>query len=195
MKQYIFLILIMLLVVSVNAKTFEQDTEIDLKHPVRIDDFPSDSLSCNISVFDPDNEILIDFETMTNNYEFHNFTLDAGNTTKIGDYLYDITCTTGASNKTESFEFEITPSGFTNMIGFYILVIFLSLGIMILGFWLKDAIIVIFGSFGLDFFALYVIINGIVGIKNNQLTWAIGLIILGISGYIGVRSALETITN
>lgn len=104
-------LVIILLIIPVSALTFRQSDEIDLKHPVRIDDFPSDSIKCNISVFDPENIAIINWQEMNNNYEIHNYTLNTSQTTKLGTYTYDITCTTGNSNKTESFEFEITPHG------------------------------------------------------------------------------------
>ena len=102
-KLFILFLFAILLVVNVSALTVKRDTSIDLSHAVRIDDFPSSAIECNISLFDPDNMELVDFQPMTNQFEKHNYTVDATNHSKLGKYCYDITCTTGPSNKTEGF--------------------------------------------------------------------------------------------
>ena len=63
---------------------------------------------------------------------------------------------------------------------------------MILGFWLRDPWIVIFGTFGLYFIGLYTLLYGIVGIRDNVTTYGVSIILLGIAGYISIRSAIET---
>jgi len=127
--------------------------------------------------------------TMTktgNNYEYQ--FCDTG---VIGDYSYT-TC--GDKNGHETCElitFVVTPSGFIGTLGFYVLVLVLSLGIMILGFALRDAVIVILSSFGLYFVGLYVLFFGIDGFRDPIYTWAIGIIILMLAAYISIKSALE----
>ena len=110
-KKYIFLFVIIFLVATTNALTVQIDTAVDIVHPVRIDEFPSNDINCNISLFDPDNVELIDFQPMTNQFEKHNYTVDATNNSKLGTYTYDITCTTGPSNKTDSFTYDVTTTG------------------------------------------------------------------------------------
>lgn len=101
--------MVLLTVSFLDGLTVQQNRNIDLKHPVRINDYPSDDLLCNISILDPNNNHLVDFQPMTNDYDEHNYTLT--NTSVIGEYTYDITCTTGSVNKTESFNFYVTPTG------------------------------------------------------------------------------------
>ncbi len=110
-KKLIPLFAIILLMVLVSADTFKQNEPLDLKHPVRLDNFPNTNIACNISVFDPFNIELVNYQPMTNDYEYHNYTLPGSNTSELGTYLYDITCSTGTSNQTSSFNFDITPSG------------------------------------------------------------------------------------
>ena len=64
---------------------------------------------------------------------------------------------------------------------------------MVGGFLLKDQYIVILSCFGLFFVGLYVIINGITGIKDTTTTWAIGLVIWAVAAYVGIKSGLESI--
>lgn len=105
--------IVFLLVVNVSAQAliFKKGESIDLNHPIRLDGFPSTALDCNITIFDPDNIKLVDFQPMTNGGDEHNYLVNESNTTKQGVYPYDVTCTTGASNRTDSFQFEITASG------------------------------------------------------------------------------------
>ena len=194
-KKYLLTIIVLLLIVNISALTVRQNRAVDIRHPIRIDEFPSAGIDCNISVFDPDNEFLVNFAPMTNNYSSHNYTLNPGSTNKIGIYQYDITCTTGLSNKTESFELEVTPTGLTRNIGFYIVILILSGGVILFGFWREDAPIVILGSFGLYFIGLYILFYGLVGVKDTVYTWAIGLIILFLAAYISIRSTHELIVD
>jgi hypothetical protein len=92
-------------------------------------------------------------------------------------------------------KFEVTPDGFTGTLGFYFLILGLSAGIIILGFALKDAPITILGSLGLYFIALYILFNGIAGMKDPVYTWALGLIVLGLAFYISTKSAHELIED
>jgi len=91
--------------------------------------------------------------------------------------------------------FEVTGSGFVNTLGFYILILVLSLGIIIFGIGIADAPITILGSFGLYFVGLWILFNGIDNLKDPTYTWAIGLIVLGLAIYISFKSAYELIAD
>jgi len=110
-KRFLLIFILLFLIINVSALTVQIDTSVDLVHPIRLDDYPSNGIYCNISLFDPDNIELVDFAPMTNQFEKHNYTVDAVNNSKLGNYIYDVTCTTGLSNKTESFEYEVTTTG------------------------------------------------------------------------------------
>ncbi len=129
--------------------------------------------------------------TKTGNNYIHQF-CDTG---LLGLYSYT-TC--GDKNGVEACElitFTSTPSGGSGTLGFYFLILILSLGVMVLGFYLRDAIIVILSSFGLYFVGLYILFNGIDGLKDPVYTWAIGLIILMMAAYISIRSSYELIVD
>jgi len=89
--------------------------------------------------------------------------------------------------------FEITPDGFTGTLGFYILILILSLGIIILGFAIQDGWVTILGSFGFVLLGLFIILFGIVGLKDAAYTYGIGIITMMVGAYIGIRSAVEQI--
>lgn len=99
----------------VEAKPYQQFTAIDIRHSVRINDAPTTSALCNITIINPVQDVMANFKPMTANAnsQTYNFTLDGTNTTITGTYNYDITCIdipTGF-NKTDSFTFEVNHSG------------------------------------------------------------------------------------
>ena len=116
-----------------------------------------------------------------------------GNFSEVGEYNYGIKCEGLGLGGISIGSWMITPTGVGNLTQFYWIILVISATILILGFWLKDPWVVIFGTFGLYFVGLYILINGIVGIKDMVTTWAIGLIILAVAAYISIKTAGETI--
>jgi hypothetical protein len=116
-------------------------------------------------------------------------------TSLIGTYIVEGVGDVDGTDAVFVYDFEITPNGFINSIGFYILILVLSLGIIFLGLAIKDAPITILGSLGLYFIGLYILFYGLVGMKDSVYTWAIGLIVLGLAFYISTKSTYELIEN
>lgn len=131
-----FIFIILLSTFSSALTTYEQDTSIDLKHPVRVDGAIVNNLNCNISVYYPNNTILIDFLSMTDNGDYFNYTLDSTLTHNKGTYPYSITCSNGTLSQTENFEFllnygGIEPTNTRNKSSQMAIYIFFGLGILI----------------------------------------------------------------
>lgn len=113
-KIVLLVTLILLLgVTSVTAVTYKQDTNINLVHTVRLQDAPTSTANCNITVFDPDNFIQVGFQAMSydSTSDTYNYTLNKTQTSQFGAYSYDITCLDGGLNKTETFNFFVNPAG------------------------------------------------------------------------------------
>ncbi|MFP4457154.1 MAG: hypothetical protein ACLFPS_05785 [Clostridia bacterium] len=113
------------------------------------------------------------------------------NTEQIGNYQY---CTIGDVSGTDTVvckDFSITPSGYNWSVGFYIVILILSIGIIVLGYWTQDAWIVMLGSFGLVLVGLFVLFYGIADVKDNVYTWGIGIITLMLGAYFGIKASLE----
>lgn len=127
---------------------------------------------------------------MTKNGQTFNYTYCS--TEVIGTYIYDYYDVEG---NTFVNTFEITASGKSGTLGFYFLILILSLGIIVLGFYMSDAPITIIGSMGLYFIGLYILFNGIADIKDPVYTWGLGILILMLAAYISIRSAFELITS
>lgn len=129
------------------------------------------------------------------------YTYEFGNTSHLGTYYYQVcgdlmqTASNTRVITCETLEFEVTPSGFVGTLGFYILILAIAFGIIIFGFAISDAPVTILGSFGLYFVGIYILLNGIVGIRDNVITWGISIIILMLAAYISIRSSYELITG
>ena len=78
----------------------------------------SGSATCNYTVFNPDNTILVDNLQGTNQAAYHNITFLVSN---IGVYKVDMTCIDSGLNGAETLYFEVTGSGFNNSAVFYLL--------------------------------------------------------------------------
>jgi hypothetical protein len=122
-------------------------------------------------------------------------TILGGNISQSGIYPLQIKCVASDLGGYLTSGYEVTPTGIISSIGYYILILIFSLGIIVLGLWSRDAPITILGSFGLYFLGIYILFFGIVGVKDTTYTWAISIIILGLAFYVSVRSAHELITD
>ena len=187
---FIFGILLLSLA-SVNALdslgTFKQGDD------VRITQVCYDSTYVNISsIAAPDSTVLYSNIEMTSagSGEYY-FNLNL--TDQIG--RYDVRGISDGCEQTFATYFEVTPSGNTNNSTFYYLIFIVSLGVMILGFAIKNGWIAILGSFGLVYLGLYILLYGINGIKDTVYTWGFGIILLAVAGYIGIKSAYEMIED
>lgn len=111
---FLFLFVFLLSIVSVMAETYEEGENILISHAVRLNEAPSSSINCNITIEDQDGFVILAFKDMVNNAtsQRHEYMFGGGNTTdNIGDYCYDLTCVGGGYNQTENFCFEVTPDG------------------------------------------------------------------------------------
>lgn len=152
----------------------------------------SASAVCNFTVFNPDKEVIIDNQLGANQFSRHNISITFN---RIGVWTIDMTCNDSGKTGAETFYAQVTGSGFNDTTGFYILIIALSFGVIFLGLRLGDAPITLLGTFGLYFLGIYILFNGIAGIKDLTTTWATGIIVLGVAMYISVKSAYEIITG
>lgn len=171
--------------------TFQLNEVINYAKPcITNDTYCSSTSICNYTVFYPDNTIYLENVQADNHTSYYNYSMVF---TELGIYRIDLVCIDGATNVHDTFYAQITGSGFNETFGFYILLLVLSFGMIIWGLKIRDAPITIFGSFIVVMLALYTLFYGITGIKDTIYSHAVGLILLGFSMYILVRSSYELI--
>jgi len=122
-------------------------------------------------------------------------TLLAGNFT-TGNHAYIIQCNnTNKQQGMESSMFSVTNTGSVDNSNFFWIILFISIGAIILGLAIKNAPITILGSMAGTFLGLYIIKYGIIGLKDNVYTWVMGITLLFICLYIMIKSSYEMIMD
>lgn len=175
---------------------FKVNSIIDYSKPCRDNEsYCSATTTCNFTVRDAEHISILENAIATYNATIGEANLSI-NFDKIGLWSIDMTCCDGGRGCGSRTLFaDVSGSGFNENVGFYVLILILSLGIVIFGLWKEDAIITLLGSFGLYFLGLYILFNGIGGLKDKFLTYGIGIIILGLAFYISARSSHELIVG
>lgn len=203
MRKQIFILgilAILILIPLVNAvadsdisNNFKQGQRIDYRKPC-IDNgtYCQSSARCNLTVQYQNGSLFVDNKAMTNKKAYHNYSLPV--TYVLGIYRADITCCDGANCGSETYHYQITPTGDktqSSLIWIFLVAIF---GIIVFGFWREDLNIITFGAFALMPLGIWIISNG-VDIYKNWVTNSFGTIMLGIGFYIGARAVLELLEN
>jgi len=110
-RTTLLLIFALLLLPVVVANTYQINTTIDIRHPIRVDGSPAPNAICNITVLNPINNIIVDYREMENKSSSHNYSVNYSLIDQVGTYVYYITCIDLDGNETESFEFDVTFTG------------------------------------------------------------------------------------
>ena len=166
--------------------TFKQNTCINLIQTC------SNCTYVNISSVNyPNGAVALGLTAMANSGIEYNYTYCK--TSQIGEYnVYGYGDLDGV-NSVWSYNFNITPSGYETTLGFYLLILAILGGLVVLGFSIKEGWFVVIGGMGFMILGIYSIINGIAGFKDTYLTWAMSLFILGVGAYIAIKSSIELI--
>ena len=143
--------------------------------------------SCQITLNYPNGTNIVENTSMIYDTTSFKYLLK---TEEIGNNDWIITCLGTTNGFSEGF-YQVTPSGFAGTLGFYILILIFSLGMIILGYSVKDAWVIILGGMGLVLVGLFILFYGIDGIKDEAYIWGIGIITLMLGAYFGIRGSLE----
>jgi hypothetical protein len=125
----------------------------------------------------------------------YNYNYTFCDTSSIGEHFYT-TCGDkgGTTPACEDISFEVTPSGFTLSTGFYVLIMILSVGLVVLGFYIQDNWVIVLGGFGMIFIGLFLLFNGINNFRDNVYTWGLGIIFLMTGSYFSIRGSYEALS-
>ena len=192
-KIILMLCFSILLLTFVSAETYKTGN-VTIQYTCTIDGaIPSAAALLNTSIYYSNGDALVNNKAAQANGQgsfSYNLIIP-----EAGSYIVKSFCYDGINSYGNEETIEVTPSGHPNNPNFYYLIFVISLGVMILGFAIKNAPITILGSFGGIYLGLYVILNGINGIKDNVYTWGFGIILLAVFGYIAIKSSYEMIED
>jgi len=172
-----------------NLGTFEVDSCIDLKQTC------SNCSYVNLtSIVSPKSNYIFN-GTINMQKNGANYNRTFCKSSDIGTWIY---CTEGdldGTAESRCVNFEVTPSGSANNLGFYFIFLLISAGVIILGFTLLDPYITLLGTIGFYFMGIYVLKYGINGIRDLSVTLPISIIMLGIAAYISIKTVIEIIAD
>ena len=191
-------VFIVFLVVPVSSQDYviKQTEDYDLKRACFNKNLPcAETFACNVTLTNErTGEVITQDQNMSRQPSYYNISLFKNQTFVPDNYKGIMFCTNGTDSGEDTFDLLITPSGTNDdSIRNIILLSFgflFSIGIIIFGFNKSDPILVLFGGMGLFVFGLYTLLSG-VGNYRNTLTEGTSLIILGLAGYISVRTGME----
>ena len=185
----ILLLIVFPLITAEESFTFKQNTKFNLEISMSNANLSTCfNCACNISLFYPNGSTLVKNSAGVTSDGYCKYN---SSSSVLGIHGGEMYFTDGVSSGRSSFEFEITPSGFVNNPTFSFLILILSIGFIILGLWKEDVPITMLGDFGLYFFGIYTLFYGINGVKDTTITWATGIIVLGVAFYISIRAGME----
>jgi len=104
---------------------------------------------------------------------------------------YDVRGISDGCQETFTQYFVITPSGFANTLGFYILMLIIMGSVIFIGFYLQDAWFVILGGMGLIMLGIYSINYGVAGFKDMFMTWGIGLFEIAVGAILSIQGGIQ----
>lgn len=182
------IILISLQLISAQSdQIFKQGDSIDLKIQCIINGtFCSNAANCNTTIAYPSGSLLVNNKQMTNQHSFYNYTL--GDSSILGYYLCSATCCDGSYCGTDSCNFQITPTGDSNNLGFYIMLSVTFLIILGVGIFTKSIPLSLIGGMLNMGWGVYIYANGFDVFKNTatdllSIGWiALGAIWIGLAG-------------
>lgn len=152
----------------------------------------NNATECNVSYIQyPDNSMNYLNGVMTKDGNSFNYTINQTNFTQLGDTCVGIICTDGVSEEVGSICRDVTPSGFINTLGLYLVILIVLGGVIILGFSIKEVWFVVLGGMGFIMLGIYSINYGIVGFKDMFMTWGLGLFEIGIGTILSVGAAWQ----
>lgn len=172
---------------------FKQNTAIDIKEPCIINGtWCSGSAVCNITIWKPDDSILLSNALMTNQLSFHNKTLTPAQSISLGTYTATASCSDQGLSGYRTFYYQVTPSGSNGILGLSIILILVVYGIALFGFFGKNEWVAIIGGLGLIPLGLYTMTHGI-DIYRNFMTDALSVITIGFGAFVALTAGVSII--
>lgn len=159
---------------------------------VRITQVCSDATYINISSVSYPNSSVALGEQQMNLIASGEYYFDFNDTTYIG--RYDVRGVSNGCELTFSTYFDITPSGSTNVLGLFIIVIVVAYAIGFIGFFGKHEWVSILGGLAMMVLGLYISQNGI-DVHRNYLTIAFSYFTIGLGGIFTLIPVIEMIRD
>jgi hypothetical protein len=143
------------------------------------------SILCNITILNQGNNfILVNQSTTNRNGDYYFYPLTKQQNGVQGYYTFVAKCSDSSGITGQvSGTYKVTPFAFGNVLNFYLVFLIIIVLVFIFAFVIENEYVVMLGSTLLLLFGFFIIRYGIDFVKDNSLTWAIGLSIWGLGIY------------
>lgn len=133
MKKLLLILVMMMVLPMVSALVYQQNAEIDIKtNCFNNGTYCTASAQCNISIYYPNETIIVNNQPMTNQESFYNYTLSSAYTGTLGEYHATLVCIDGVEAGNDEFTFDITYNGKEKPTE-WIIIIFMIFFIVLIG--------------------------------------------------------------
>lgn len=174
------------------AYDYKTNTVIDIKNPCYYNgnNCPVGT-TCSITVYDPNNQVIINNQPMTYTPSYFNYTLP-GTNYSIGSYRADMVCTYSGVSGSQSFYLDVGTGGSQNL---FLILAFTSLLLLGTAIFLKNNYIGFISSTVFILTGLYSLIYGMGNLLGNMYTTAIGWVALGLGIFFMIASAYSAVAE
>ncbi len=160
---------------------------------VRVTETCADATYITISsISAPDSTVKLSDKNMTS-YGSGEFYYNFNSTSQIG--IYEVRVYSDGCENTAVYNFEITPSGFTGTLGFYIVLLALVGGLIMLGFQAEEYWFLVMAGMGLIMIGIYSINYGVAGFRDMFMTWGVGLFEIGVGAILSIGAGIQKMYN
>lgn len=140
------------------------------------------------SVVSPNSTILLSDVQMQKTGTEYNYTFC--NTNSLGYYIVNGVSDVNGINTVWVYDFNITPTGDSSNIGFFIILTIAIVGILMFGIFTRNIPVTMIGALCTMAWGVYVGLNGF-DIFRNLGTQVLSIIMIAFAGYWGINAGLE----
>ena len=166
---------------------------ISIKNPCYYNGtFCSAASVCNITIYDPNNAVIINNKAMTNSISYFNYTLlNVNNNYSLGLYKCDMTCTDFGSSGSQTFYFEVITGGNLSL---FIILLISSFLLVMTAIYVNNEYIGFIGGAVFIITGLYSLIYGVANLANMY-TDTIGYVTLGLGLFFFLAAGYSAINE
>jgi len=198
MKKLILILMLGLFLISLASASCPDGDDcigaIKLDNSIEIYQTCNNCTYCNFTkVKYPNKEVFLSNLEATKEGTYFSYDILGGNNSKIGEYEYCYDCGNAAEKETGCLHYLVTPTGFINTLGLYIIFLIVLGGIVVLGFSIDEAWFVVIGGLGFIMLGIYSINYGVVGFRDMFMTWGLGLFEIAVGAVLSIGAGIQKI--
>ena len=188
--MFIFFLITLISLTSATDYVGKQYEEVNIVEICSYEGFPcSDTFGCNITIINPDNDLIILNEVMTQNETIYNYTFAYPST--LGNYAIKFYCSniTFSGSNIES-TLLVTTTGRDVDQTFVIIILLVALVLYLIALFIKNHAMGFISGILFVIAGVYILIYGLTYL-NDMYTRSIALVVLGFGMFIVLIAGLE----